>query len=223
MDTTVELTPDLRRLYSHAYVLGGSPCSGKSTVAARLVAQYGLQSYKVDDYEQTHMARCTSGQPTMFRYATMRWDDIWMQPVAQQVGDEFAFYRERFTFILQDLAQMDPARPTLLEGAALLPALMRQCGVDPARVLYMVPTASFQLHHYGQRPWIHDILAQCDDPAQAFANWMARDQQFGREVLRQARACGFPTMVVDGGRSLDVTTAGVASMFGLAADGFCQS
>ncbi|MCB0156685.1 MAG: hypothetical protein KDD83_01030 [Caldilineaceae bacterium] len=223
MDTTVELTPDLRRLYSHAYVLGGSPCSGKSTVAARLVAQYGLQSYKVDDYEQTHMARCTSGQPTMFRYATMRWDDIWMQPVAQQVDDEFAFYRERFTFILQDLAQMDPARPTLLEGAALLPALMRQCGVDPARVLYMVPTASFQLHHYGQRPWIHDILAQCDDPAQAFANWMARDQQFGREVLRQARACGFPTMVVDGGRSLDVTTAGVASMFGLAADGFCQS
>ena len=223
MDTTVELTPDLRRLYSHAYVLGGSPCSGKSTVAARLVAQYGLQSYKVDDYEQTHMARCTSGQPTMFRYATMRWDDIWMQPVAQQVDDEFAFYRERFTFILQDLAQMDPARPTLLEGAALLPALMRQCGVDPARVLYMVPTASFQLHHYGQRPWIHDILAQCDDPAQAFANWMARDQQFGREVLRQARACGFPTMVVDGGRSLDVTTAYIASIFGLAPRGFCQS
>ena len=223
MDTTVELTPDLRRLFSHAYVLGGSPCSGKSTVAARLVAQYGLQSYKVDDYEQTHMARCTSGQPTMFRYATMRWDDIWMQPVAQQVDDEFAFYRERFTFILQDLAQMDPARPTLLEGAALLPALMRQCGVDPARVLYMVPTASFQFHHYGQRPWIHDILAQCDDPAQAFANWMARDQQFGREVLRQARACGFPTMVVDGARSLAATTACVASMFGLATGGFCQS
>ena len=223
MDTTVELTPDLRRLYSHAYVLGGSPCSGKSTVAARLVARYGLQAYKVDDYQEAHMAHCTSEQPTMFRYASMSWDDIWMQPVAQQVDDEFAFYRERFTFILQDLAQMDPARPTLLEGAALLPALMRQCGVDPARVLYMVPTASFQLHHYGQRPWIHDILAQCDDPAQAFANWMARDQQFGREVLRQARACGFPTMVVDGGRSLDVTTAGVASMFGLAADGFCQS
>ena len=223
MDTTVELTPDLRRLFSHAYVLGGSPCSGKSTVAARLVARYGLQVYKVDDYQEAHMAHCTSEQPTMFRYATMRWDDIWMQPVAQQVDDEFAFYRERFTFILQDLAQMDPARPTLLEGVALLPALMRQCGVDPARVLYMVPTASFQLQHYGQRQWIHDILAQCDDPAQAFANWMARDQQFGREVLRQARACGFPTMVVDGGRSLDVTTAGVASMFGLAADGFCQS
>ena len=220
----MDLTPELRRLFSHAYVLGGSPCSGKSTVAARLAAQYGLQSYKVDDYQEAHMARCRpQAQPVMCRYCALSWDDIWMQPVAQQVDDEFAFYRERFTFILQDLAQMDPARPTLLEGAALLPALMRQCGVDPARVLYMVPTASFQLHHYGQRPWIHDILAQCDDPAQAFANWMARDQQFGREVLRQARACGFPTMVVDGGRSLDVTTAGVASMFGLAADGFCQS
>ncbi|MEZ4717017.1 MAG: hypothetical protein R2851_13170 [Caldilineaceae bacterium] len=223
MDTTVELTPDLRRLFSHAYVLGGSPCSGKSTVAARLVARYGLQAYKVDDYQEAHMAHCTSEQPTMFRYASMSWDDIWMQPVAQQVDDEFAFYRERFTFILQDLAQMDPARPTLLEGVALLPSLMRQCGVDPARVLYMVPTASFQLHHYGQRPWIQGILAQCNDPAQAFANWMARDQQFGREVLRQARACGFPTMVVDGGRSLDVTTAYIASIFGLVPCGFCQS
>ena len=43
------------------------------------------------------------------------------------------------------------------------------------------------------------------------------------EVLRQARACGFPTMVVDGGRSLDVTTAYIASIFGLAPRGFCQS
>ena len=220
----MDLTPELRRLFSHAYVLGGSPCSGKSTVAARLAAQYGLQSYKVDDYQEAHMARCRpQAQPVMCRYGALSWDDIWMQPVAQQVDDEFAFYRERFTFILQDLAQMDPARPALLEGVALLPALMQQCGVDPARVLYMVPTASFQRHHYRQRPWIHGILAQCDDPAHAFANWMDRDHQFGQEVLRQARACGFPTMVVDGARSLAATTACVASMFGLATGGFCQS
>ena len=43
-----------QQLISKAYILGGSPCSGKSTIAERLAAEFDLHYYKVDDHEQDH-------------------------------------------------------------------------------------------------------------------------------------------------------------------------
>ena len=54
----------------------------------------------------------------------MGWNEIWSRPVAVQVADELAFYRERFEFILEDLEAFDPERPLILEGAAFLPELI---------------------------------------------------------------------------------------------------
>lgn len=216
MDEALELTSRVRQLLAHAYVLGGSPCSGKSTVAAQLAAQFGLDTYKVDDHDAAHMARCRPAQqPVMCRYAAMSWDEIWMRPVPLQIDEEFDFYRERFGLIAQDLVDREPTRPIIVEGAALLPELIHAYGADPARVLFMVPTAAFQWRHYRQRPWISGILAQCADPEQAFANWMARDLGFGQAILRQAQEHGYATMVVDGTRTIAATTADVVIALGL--------
>ena len=34
--------------------------------------------------------------------------------------------------------------------------------LDPQKVLYMVPTKAFQIHHYSQRAFIQHILKDCD-------------------------------------------------------------
>ena len=47
----------LYTLFSQAYILGGSPCSGKSSMAEMLAGEFQLPYYKVDDHEQDHMAR----------------------------------------------------------------------------------------------------------------------------------------------------------------------
>jgi hypothetical protein len=69
--------------------------------------------------------------------------------------------------------------------------------------MFLVPTKAFQLYHYSQRPWITQILKDCDDPEQAFDNWMMRDHLFGQEILRQAKARQYGTLVVDGTLSID--------------------
>lgn len=216
MGQAMQLTPRLAQIFSHAYVLGGSPCSGKSTVAAQLARDFDLAYYKADDYEAAHLQRCRPDRhPVMWRYAHMIWHEIWSQPVVEQVRDEFAFYRERFELVLEDLAGFDASRPLLLEGAAFLPELVQRCGVRRERVLFMVPTAEFQVSHYRRRPWIQNILQQCDDPVQAFDNWMMRDQLFGRMILRQARVFGYPTMIIDGSLNSDAVLARVAASFAL--------
>ena len=203
-------------LFSGAYILGGSPCSGKSTVAEALVARFDFRYYKVDDHERAHMRRSRPKRhPTMVRYSKMNWNQIWSQPVDVQVRDEFEYYRERFEMIVEDLQKFKPGRPIILEGAAYLPELIEKCQVDRQRVLYMVPTRAFQLHHYAQRPWIQGILKQCDDPEQAFQNWMQRDHTFGQEILRQAKAYGYGTILVDGKENIDVQIERVTRYFGL--------
>jgi adenylate kinase family enzyme len=35
---------------NNIYILGGSPCCGKSTIAEKICEKYGIQYYKVDNY-----------------------------------------------------------------------------------------------------------------------------------------------------------------------------
>lgn len=206
--------PQNNAALAQAFILGGSPCSGKSTLAERLVDAWGWQTYKVDDYQEDHIQRCDPQRhPVMYRYNTMTWNEIWMRPVEQQVAEEFAYYRERFELILEDLESFDLERPLLLEGAAFLPELLAQSSADPRRVLFLVPTPAFQRHHYRQRPWIQHILNECADPEQAFENWMLRDALFGQEILRQAQAKGYATLLVDGSQTLAEITTHVKARF----------
>lgn len=196
--------PRVREHFSQAYMLGGSPCSGKSTIAELLSHEFDLHYYKVDDYEREHLERADpTRHPTMHALSQMDWNEIWLRPPQQQVAEEFVFYRERFEMIVQDLADYHSEHPLLLEGAALLPELLERNGADPQRVMFLVPTQAFQRTHYSQRPWIKQILTECDDPEQAFENWMMRDHLFGQEILRQAKARHYRTLVVDGKLSID--------------------
>lgn len=208
--------PHIHKTFSQAYILGGSPCSGKSTIAKSLADRYDLGFYKIDDYSRDHQAVCQPGRhPVMSRISRMGWNEIWSRPVATQVQEEMEYYREEFELILADLGGYDPGKPIILEGAALLPELIAALPVNRNRVLYLVPTEAFQHLHYSRRPWIQKILADCEDPDQAFENWMKRDQLFGVEIIRQAEVYKYRTLLVDGGRGIVKLVETVSDLLGL--------
>ena len=213
--------PRIQSLCSQVYILGGSPCSGKSTIGQRLSARFDLHYYAVDSRYWEQVERCTPDRhPTMHRISTMGWNEIWSRPIPVMVQDELEFYREMFEAIVQDLLQVESGKPILAEGAALLPELVAECGpaecgIDRQRALYLVPTMEFQVHHYKQREFIHGILEECENPEQAFGNWMMRDHLFGKQILRQAESKGFGTLLVDGERSLEDLLEHASRHFGL--------
>lgn len=197
------------------YWLGGSPCGGKSSAADLLAERYGLTVYRCDDAYFRHVQICNPvDHPTLHAITTMSWDEIWMRPVDVQVAAEFGAYREEFPLILADLHSLPQDRPILVEGCACLPELVMPLAV-PERALWFVPTPAFQRHHYSQRGFIQEILAQCRDPQQAWANWMDRDEQFGREVAAAAAERKLAVEWVDGRRSIEELTALAAAHFGL--------
>lgn len=180
------------------YVIGGSPCSGKSTIAEYLSKEYNLHYFKIDDYLFEYLERASKRKyPNMYDYKQMTWNERWMAPVKKQVKDEFEIYREMFDMILEDIMLIDDNRDIITEGAALLPELIGELGISKNQVIYIVPTKEFQVEKYSEREFIKGILKECEDPKQAFSNWMERDYLFGQEVLNNAKKLGYRTIVTE--------------------------
>ena len=188
--------------------IGGSPCSGKSTVAGIVSAARNLPLYACDDAFERHAATIEpAAGPTLKKVTAMTIEDRLAQPIEVQVGDVFRLYREEFPLILQDLG--DAAAPVLVEGAALLPELLAGRNVPPERAVWIVPTEDFQRRHYRQRTWAHRLLASAADPERAFLRWMRRDAAFARLIAEQAGKLGYPVITVDGTTSATDIAAGI--------------
>lgn len=198
------------------YWIGGSPCSGKSSIASIVAAQHGLHLYHCDDHFDAHVAAAhRQSQPRLHWLQSATWEGIFMRPVAEQVADVIAIYREEFELILAELDGLYGQGPLLVEGAALLPRLVAPFLPRPAHAIFVVPTGRFQRATYARRPWPSALLAQCSNPEQAWANWMDRDEHFGDYVKLEAAARGLAVLPVDGARSLRQNAALVAAHFGL--------
>ncbi len=198
------------------YWLGGSPCSGKTSVAESIAARRGFSLFRCDDSLFEHMAAADpQRQPAMARAWRLNWEERFMRPVDEQVADVLAIYGEEFELLLAQMAGYAPGQPLLAEGNAWLPELLRRAGVSPGRAAFLVPTREFQLAHYSQREFINEILAQCADPQAAFTNWMERDARFGELVCAQAAAWGAAVLRVDGSQGLEEVQKWVELAWGL--------
>jgi len=196
--------------------MGGSPCSGKSSIAKILSGRHELQYYQCDSAFDEHGRRVSAlGQPTFHKLLSMTWDEIWTRPVDTQLREEIAIYREEFDMILDDLLALSKSLPILAEGTALLPDCVNDVLVNHNHAIWIVPSESFQREHYPNRgPWVQDILSHCADPDLAFRNWMDRDVAFARWVSRRTTELGLEMIEVNGKRTITDNAEAVARFFG---------
>jgi len=205
------MTPTPHR---QCFWLGGSPCSGKSTISARLKDRLGLAVYHVDDEFGTHLTRIDPlRHPAFTRWLKSTWDERWMQPADALLHEAIACYTEHFSLVQADVLALDP--PLLVEGTALLPGLAADLGVDHDHALWLLPSADFQREHYAKREFIKGILAECSAPDAAFENWMQRDIAFARWTASEAKRCHYPYIIVDGSEPIEAVEAQVIAHFRL--------
>lgn len=184
------------------YYIGGSPCSGKSTIAEMIERNYGFYYYKVDDYLEAYMAKGQKDKkPAASKISKLKGDAIWLRNPQVQNEEELAIYREFFEYIQEDLSHIN-AETIITEGAAYLPELMKQYGIDVSSYFCIVPEKKFQYENYKLRPYVPYILADCSDKELAFENWMERDALFAQYVKRSAEELGYHTIVTDGQRTI---------------------
>ena len=196
--------------------LGGSPCSGKSSISRILVSRFNLDIYHVDEAFETHVrALDPVNQPALAKWCASSWDERWMQPIDNLVQEVVACYREHFAVIREDIMKMPTRKSLLVEGAALLPPLVNSVLTKRSQAMWIIPTADFQRVHYSEREWAREIVGQCNDPEAAFHNWMERDIRFADWVEAEATALNLAILRVDGNRTVQENAEAVATHFGL--------
>lgn len=200
---------------ANIYYIGGSPCSGKSTVTEILAAKYHLFYFKVDDFIDKYLKMGASkGYEICKKQDSLRADEIWMREPALQCQEELLYYKETFAFVLEDLMQIKE-KDIITEGAAYLLELMRKLNISNNRYISITPTRDFQISHYKKREWISFVLEGCSDKEKAFSNWMERDVLFAKEVQKQCIKENYVSIINDGSIEIDEYVHRIAAHFGL--------
>lgn len=198
------------------YFIGGSPCSGKSTIAQAISEKYGLHYFKVDDYLDKYIKTGAADNKKCCAAAEeMTPEEIWMRDPAVQCKEELLIYEEIFDYILADLKKTDCTNGIITEGAAYLPVLAKRHGIPSDRYISLTPTKDFQIFHYSQREWVPYVLAECSDKEKAFENWMERDALFAKAVQQQCGELGYASLINSGDSSAEELIDRVAAHFGL--------
>lgn len=196
------------------YLIGGSPCSGKSTIAAYLAESYQLIPIKLDDLVEgfTQAAR-RDGAPISTLREKRTTDQIWLREPAAMAEEEWSFYEEIFPYLRQYLVE-NQDKPIVLEGAGLLPHLIKSLNMD-LYYLSMTPSADFQKEQYAKREWVPYVLQNSSNPQLAFDNWMNRDILFAQWCRKESESLSYPHLLTDGSRTIEEMTEKVAQIFSL--------
>ena len=197
------------------YMIGGSPCSGKSTIASLLARQYQLLHIKLDDLVDDMMSQASAdSQPICLLRQNRNPEQIWMRSPEEMADEEWRFYEEIFPYVKSYLIK-NQDRPLLVEGAGLLPHLVKELECPASSYLCLTPTDDFQKKHYKQREWVPYVVEGTTNPEQAFENWMQRDILFAQMVRQKAMKLGYSSLVTDSSQSENQTVEEVVRLLKL--------
>lgn len=190
-----------------AFWIGGSTCSGKTTVANRIAELRGLPVYHVDEHEQEHAERATAaGLPVYERWVGMTLTERWaLSPVEDLVTDTLALSEERMPLILEDIGN----GPVVVEGFQVYPWLVAPLLESPRQAVWLVCTPEFRRTTHFGRPHAWSTPSKTEDPERAQTNRLERDDRIAEKILRRARELGLKVIEVDGSRGIDDIAAEV--------------
>jgi 2-phosphoglycerate kinase len=208
----------LREQLQHVYWIGGGSGAGKSTIARRLAAQYGLLVYATDDVMADHARRSTKEDaPLLHRFMTMSMDERWVNRPTKTMLQTFHWFQgEGFNMIIEDLLSLPPETGVIVEGFRLLPRLVKPLLSVPAHAVWLLPTPDFRQAVVENRGGsASGFLAKTTDPERALRNLLERDRMF-TDILREETArLEMPAIEVDATMTEDDLAKRVTEVFGL--------
>jgi hypothetical protein len=178
----------------HVLWIGGSPGSGKSTVATRIARRHGLRWYNADARTWAHRDRAIrEGNAAAIQWEAMTPEERWTTSPAEMLA--MSLHRERGPMVVDDLLAL-PRSPLVVAEGTTLPAGAVQ---DHSRAVWLLTTPELQRARLEERGLPRG-------PRQLYL-------LVAETIEREAREHGVPVLVVDGARSIDATVAAVERLF----------
>ncbi|HEY9483183.1 MAG TPA: shikimate kinase [Micromonosporaceae bacterium] len=222
----------LRERLQHVYWIGGGSGAGKSTIARRIAARYGLGLYTTDDLMSEHAGRSSAeDSPLLTEFLAMDMDERWLKRSPETMLETFHWFRgEGFGLIVEDLLRLPREPSVIVEGFRLLPHLVKPLVTAPrnagprntgpreaahTNAIWLLPTPEFRLAAIQQRGSLWTIAGKTSDPATALGNLLERDRMFTDSLYEETKRLDLPVIEVDTSMTEDELAQRVTSAFGL--------
>lgn len=194
--------------------IGGSPCSGKSTISHTIARIYVFLDYHADAWESNHFnRRVAAGDAEAEAFLKMSMNQRWIERSVETLTQEvIESWTRRFSLVIEDLLAL-PRDTFIVADGNFFPACVAPYLSSPNQAIWLVPTDTFC--HQGRRArWAeqavrqkrHGVYNEGSDPEKRQSNIIARDCQLARYVKQQAEALSLTVHEVDGSRSREAMT-----------------
>jgi len=197
----------------NVYCIGGSPCSGKSTIAGILSKKHKMQYYCFDDKMWEYIKiGANDGNKWLNYILTTSMDDMWLVNPEEMFHNAIKLCHELLPYVKDSIKGINDI---ILEGTAFIPAVIDKYEISKTNYICMVPSKIFQFEGYSKRLWIRDYLKKTSDPEKAYLNWMKRDMLLTEYMLNEATRLGLQTMIMDGTKDINENVDIVEKAIGL--------
>lgn len=212
----IDAATALRDRLDHVYWIGGGTGAGKSTIARRIAARYGLRLYATDDLMSDHASRSSAeDSPLLSKFLAMDMDERWLNRSPEVMLETFHWFRgEGFGLIVEDLLRLPRDPSVIVEGFRLLPRLVKPLVAAPRNAVWLLPTPEFRLAAIEQRGSLWTIAGKTSDRATALRNLLERDRMFTERLYEETRRLDVRVIEVDTNMTEDALDQRVASAFG---------
>jgi adenylate kinase family enzyme len=205
---------NIARRLSHVLWIGGSPCSGKSTISHTIARIYVFVDYHVDAWDGNHMARrIVAGDAEAQAFMNMSVEQRWVErSVAALTREAITSWSRAFPLVIEDLLAL-PTDTFIVAEGNFFPACVAPYLSNPRQAIWLVPTEAFcergrreKWEQLAIRQKRHGVYDEGRDPEKRRQNIIARDCSLARYVRRQAKELALTVHVVDGSRSREEMT-----------------
>ena len=178
------------------FIIGGRPCSGKTTLAYKLSKKYNIDVNHLDEFTQECINHATEENQYMYRWKNSNLIEL-LQKEPHVLFYEYVKTYEEMLHSLLKAFDHSKMKVSILEGSILLPKIINDFKKShEIRVCYLVTDDDFVKERYFRRDYVVDMLGEPKGNI-AIRNLLERDSIFSEYINNEIEKYALPKLVIN--------------------------
>lgn len=177
-------------------LLGGRPCSGKTTLACRLGELWNMDVIHLDEFARECIDFSTADNPNMYRWKEGGLIELLQKDPGELLNEYINTYEEMLPLLMNKL-NTSSRKLAVIEGAMLLPAFIGKFkNSHDVKTCYLLTDDAFVNEKYHEREYVQDMLLK-PGGRKAVDNLLERDSLFARYITDEVEKYALPVIFIN--------------------------